>query len=61
MVDIVDDIIRKYSEPFQLVLVDMDDVPLEDHGSYKCTETAHTAVLKLLLDSRHFFRADTDF
>ena len=39
----------------------MDDVTLEDHGSHKCTETAHTAVSKLLLDSRHFFGADTDF
>lgn len=61
LVDIVSNIIGDAGELFQLVFVDLSDVSLKDHCSHKCAETAHTAVLKLLLDCSHFLGADTDF
>ena len=61
LVDIVGNVIGDAGEFFQLVFVDLSDVSLKNHRTNKSTETAHTAVLKLLLDSRHFFGADTDF
>ena len=61
LVDIVGNVICDAGEFFQLVFVDLSYVSLKDHCSYKCTETAHATVLKLLLDSCHFFGADTDF
>lgn len=38
----------------KLVLVHVNDIALKDHRSYKSAQTAHAAVLKLLLDSVHF-------
>ena len=41
LVDIVGNIIGDVCELLQLIFVDLSNVSLKDHGSYKSTETAH--------------------